>query len=79
MSDELEELRSLIEARRSLPPAEKLREIREAAGVSQRTLARAIGVTPQSVANWESGTHRPRPEQLERLLAGLRILRDAIA
>lgn len=74
MTERLEALRTLVEARRSLPPARELRKIREAAGVSQRELARAIEVSPQAVANWESGVYRPRPEQLERLLAALEIL-----
>ena len=74
MTERLEELRTLVESRRALPPGKKLREIREAAGVSQRELARAIEVSPQAVANWESGTYRPRPEQMERLLAALEIL-----
>ena len=33
----------------------KLRELREARGLSQRKLADAIGVTPGTVALWELG------------------------
>ncbi|MGY0466772.1 telomere-associated protein Tap (plasmid) [Kitasatospora sp. cg17-2] len=53
-------------------PAERAR-LREAAGVKQAELARALKSTVQSVKNWESGRSEPRPPRLEayaRLLEG---------
>jgi transcriptional regulator with XRE-family HTH domain len=35
----------------------ELKQIREAAGLSQETLARLIGVTSKTVSNWERGTN----------------------
>lgn len=65
----IEELRT----RRELPPPEVARMIREAAGVSQRRLGQELGVTKETIARWESGTHRPRAS---RVSAYARLLRD---
>lgn len=37
----------------------KLREIREAQGLSQRAVAQSLGVTPGAVAKWELGYTQP--------------------
>ncbi len=37
--------------------AEELRRIREDLGLSQRALARRIGVAPRTIARWEIGAH----------------------
>lgn len=34
--------------------------LREAQGLTQRQIAQAVGVTDQSVSNWECGIHVPR-------------------
>jgi DNA-binding transcriptional regulator YiaG len=47
----LEQLRS----QRQLPPGPKRRRIREAAGVSLRQLAAAIGVSAMAIVRWEQG------------------------
>lgn len=51
----LERLRRI----RSLPPAEERKRIREAAKVSKRELATALGVAWGTISRWESG-HDPR-------------------
>lgn len=45
--------------RRSLPPPEVRRDIRQRAGVSQRTLADELGVTRATVSRWEAGRRTP--------------------
>jgi transcriptional regulator with XRE-family HTH domain len=47
-------------------------------GISQRELARLIGVTPLAVYQWETGTFKPKKEK-KAMLVGLRKLgrRDA--
>jgi transcriptional regulator with XRE-family HTH domain len=38
---------------------DKIREAREASGMTQQDLARAVGVTVRAVQNWEAGTRGP--------------------
>ncbi|MFJ1609873.1 helix-turn-helix domain-containing protein [Streptomyces sp. NPDC088253] len=38
-----------------LPPAEQRRALRAALGLSRAEVARALGVSPSTVAGWESG------------------------
>jgi DNA-binding transcriptional regulator YiaG len=56
---------------------------RERAGVSGESIARAVGVTTQSIYNWEHGSTKPRPPQLaaiaELRALGLRELRQRLA
>ncbi|KAF7958232.1 hypothetical protein AWV80_01290 [Cupriavidus sp. UYMU48A] len=42
---------------------------REAKGLNQSELARAIGVSPQAVQKWEAGTSAPRPSKVAELAA----------
>jgi DNA-binding transcriptional regulator YiaG len=54
------------------PPAERAR-LREAAGVTQARLARALESTVRTVKNWEAGASEPRPPRRRayvRLLEG---------
>ncbi|MET8102218.1 helix-turn-helix transcriptional regulator [Streptomyces sp. NPDC005236] len=64
---------ALLAAEPELPlPAERAR-LREAAGITQARLAKALDTTPQSVKNWENGRSEPRPPRLgayQRLLNG---------
>jgi transcriptional regulator with XRE-family HTH domain len=50
------------------------RRIREAAAVSVRELAAAVGVDPTTVWRWETGQSIPKPEQARRWDAALRDL-----
>ena len=46
----------------------KLKELREARGISQQELADDIGVSPSAVGMWESGRREPRTlEQLGKI------------
>ena len=56
---DVDDLLTRVRSRRQLPPAAERRRIREAAGVSQRELARALGVSWTAVQRWEAGA-RPR-------------------
>jgi transcriptional regulator with XRE-family HTH domain len=38
--------------------AQRLRQARKDNGLTQPQLAEALGVTEQTIRNWESGTHR---------------------
>lgn len=64
-----------VRAEQALPPAKVRRSIREAAGVSQRAMAREIEVSAMTISRWEDGTRTPRGERADRygrLLAELR-------
>lgn len=69
------DLLARVRARRSLPPAEERRRIRQEAGVSQREMAKALGTSWTSVQRWEEGA-RPRKHEASymRLLDELRKL-----
>jgi DNA-binding transcriptional regulator YiaG len=60
----VDELLERVRSRRTLPSAGERRRIREAAGVSQRELARALGVSWTAVHRWEGGA-RPRTHLAE--------------
>jgi DNA-binding transcriptional regulator YiaG len=55
----VDELLERVRARRKLPVAAERRRIREQAGVSQRELAAALGVSWTAIQRWEQGA-RPR-------------------
>ena len=46
---------------------EKLRELREATGLTQKALAEASGQAQQSLARWENGDHVPTIDALQSL------------
>ncbi len=46
---------------------EQIRRLRAAQGVTQVELARRLGVSKQSVSNWENNNIQPSIELLERL------------
>ena len=68
----LDELLERVRSRRRLPDAAERRRIRVAAGVSQRELASALGVSWTAIQRWEQGS-RPRThlEQYATALARL--------
>ena len=47
----------------------RIRELREAAGISQKRLAELMGVLPSVICNWESEVALPRTRQLPALAA----------
>lgn len=49
----------------------ELRECREAAGLKQRELAKAIGVSYVSVSRYETGARSPKPEDVAQILGTL--------
>ncbi len=49
----------------------KLRQHREAAGLTQETLARKIGVTTRALVWWESGKRLPRIDTCQAIAAAL--------
>jgi len=64
---------ALLEEEPQLPPPAERARLREAAGVTQARLAKALKTTPQTVKNWENGRSEPRSPRLEayqRLLEG---------
>jgi transcriptional regulator with XRE-family HTH domain len=58
----------------ALPPPATRRAIRERAGVSQQTLAGALGVTQAALSRWEAGLTSPRDELLLAYAQALRTL-----
>ena len=56
----------------------KIKELREAAGMSQRELGERIGISGPAVAMWESGENRPTLTNLEKLAEIFGVTTDAI-
>jgi transcriptional regulator with XRE-family HTH domain len=46
---------------------EKLVAFRQALGLSQKEVARTLGVDPSTVRNWEAGRHRPTKRSCETI------------
>lgn len=46
-----------------------VKELREMAGIQQKELAMAIGVTQPTVSDWENNKKDPKDERLEKLAA----------
>ncbi|MVO90645.1 helix-turn-helix domain-containing protein [Streptomyces sp. p1417] len=64
---------ALLEEEPQLPPPVERARLREAAGITQARLAKALRSTTQTVKNWENGRSEPKPPRLEayqRLLKG---------
>ncbi len=47
-----------------LPPPARLRVLRKERGLSQRALARIIGITPETLCRWEKGVRVPQQESI---------------
>lgn len=61
-------------AQAPLPPPAERKRLREAAGLSQDQIAKALSARRESVGNWETGRSEPRPPKraaYARLLEGL--------
>lgn len=52
---------------------ERLRNAREASGISQKTMANRIGVKPATVEKWETGKMDPRANRLHMLASLLNV------
>lgn len=57
---------------------QRLRDLREAAGLSQAKLAEMTGVTRNAVSQWEAGETQPSSGRLSRLAKALRVPIDDI-
>lgn len=57
---------------------EKLLEYRKKKGLSQEQLAERIGVTRQTISNWELSETSPNPEQLKKLSSELNVSIDEL-
>jgi transcriptional regulator with XRE-family HTH domain len=77
MTDAFERAIEQARIRRQLPPPAARRQLRERAGLSQRDIAQALGVTREAVALWELGARTPRPSTAGKYLVLLDRLRDA--
>ena len=64
----VDELLERVRSRRTLPAPAERRRIREAAGVSIREVARALGASHTAVASWEAGA---TPREHRAAFAGL--------
>ena len=56
--------------------SDRIREIRIAKRISQVELARQLGVTKQSVSNWENDNIQPSVEMLSRIADALSVSTD---
>ncbi len=67
-------LRKILSAKQELPEPEERRRLREEAGLSVRAFANALGVSPSTVARWETGEREPNGPFLFVYVDGLRTL-----
>ncbi len=56
----------------------RIRELRQARGMSQVELAKKLGVTKQSVSNWENDNILPSVEMLAKLAKYLSVTTDSL-
>ncbi len=56
----------------------KLKELRNAKGMTTKELGRLIGVTPSAVTNWETGAREPNIEKIKALCAALSCTADEL-
>lgn len=59
--------------------AEKLKQLREQRGMTQKQVAALMGISQQAYGQYESGTRLPKPETLGRIAAALDSTLDEIA
>lgn len=52
---------------------QRIRELREEAGLSQSALAAEFGKAPNTVSRWETGTYKVTPEDLDQLARRFRV------
>ena len=56
----------------------RLRELRQAAGLSQKALAEMVDASQQTVAKWERGLATPNPETVAKLAQVLNTSTDSL-
>ena len=56
----------------------KLTEMREKAGMSQKALAKELGVTENTISNYETGKSNPSEGKVKKLCFILKINKDDI-
>ncbi len=54
----------------------RLKEQREKAGLSQRELARLLGMSPKSIAAWEAGERSPQLLKIVKITKFFRVSLD---
>ena len=74
----LDELLARATRTRRLPTPNRGRRLRRAAGISQKELAAALGVTRLTLGRWEAGTAAPTGVHRERYGEALARLAEAI-
>ena len=57
---------------------ENLKNIRIAVGITQVELAKKLGVTKQSVSNWENGNMQPSVEMITKISEVLNVKSDVL-
>lgn len=67
----------LLELRQRLPEPAERRSIREGLGLSRERIARELGVSQETVFQWEAGNASPRKVNLLAYVELLERLRDA--
>jgi DNA-binding XRE family transcriptional regulator len=75
LTDRIEDLRQIAMVRRLVREG-RVREIREAAGMTQESIAEVVMCTPSAISQYESGTRVPSGETALRLAAALNALRE---
>ena len=50
-----------------------IKELRKEKGMKQWELAKAVGVSPNTVILWEHGVNQPNPENMEKLKEVLQV------
>lgn len=56
----------------------KLRQLREARGMTQTDLARILGVSPKAVSKWEANRMEPRPPMVAKIAQALGVTKDEL-
>jgi transcriptional regulator with XRE-family HTH domain len=74
---EMQKAAALAEVRASLRSG-KAKALREAAGLSQRDVAEAVGATAPTISLWERGLRRPLSDSAIKYGRLLRILASAV-
>jgi DNA-binding transcriptional regulator YiaG len=72
--NDVDELIRLAEQRAALPSGPELRALRRTGRLSTGEVSRALGVSRQTVLNWEAGKVRPNREHLRAYLTLIRAL-----